>query len=484
MKNQERTTNELNSKISRRDFLGGAASAMAAFTIVPRSVLGGSVQTPPSEKLNIAIIGAGGQGIVNLKRLLSMEEAQIVAVCDVNTESDYSAYYFGGTAGREAAKRIAESHYAEQKPSGTYKGCAAYVDFYEMLEKEKGIDAVVVATTDSLHAVAAMAAIKKGKHVYCEKPLTHTVYEARKLAEAAKKAGVATQMGNQGQASEKTRLLCEWIWDGAIGQVREIEVWCDRPYWPQGIRRPKDTPPVPSGLDWDKWIGPAPYRPYHPCYLPFVWRGWMDFGAGALGDMGCHQFDAIFRALKFGHPKSVEASTSLYTYYEKAENKYYNQVREGTYPRASIVRYEFDARGDMPPVTLTWYDGGLKPARPEDLDENREMGPFGELLIGDKGKIMNGRIIPEEKMQAYKRPPKILPRSIGHRKEWLEACKGGKPAGSNFDFAGPLTEVVLLGNVAIRAGKKLYWDGANMKVTNVPEANDYVHRQYRQGWSL
>ena len=484
MKNQERTTNKLNSRISRRDFLGGAASTMAAFSIVPRSVLGGTGHTPPSERLNIGIIGTGGQGIVNMKRLLPMEETQIVAVCDVNTESDYSAYYFGGTAGREPAKQMAESHYAEQKASGKYKGCAAYIDFNEMLEKEKGIDAVVVATTDNLHAVAAMAAIKKGKHVYCEKPLTKTVYEARKLAEAAKKAGVATQMGNQGQASEKTRLLCEWIWDGAIGHVHEIEVWSDRPYWPQGIRAPKDTPPVPSGLDWDRWLGPAPYRPYNPCYLPFVWRGWMDFGAGALGDMGCHQFDAIFRALKLGPPKSIEASTSLYTYYEKTENKYYNQVKEDTYPRASIVRYEFDARGDMPPVKLTWYDGGLKPARPDELEAERTLSNEGELLIGDKGKIMNGRLIPQTAMDAYKRPPKTLPRSTGHHKEWIEACKGGKPASSNFDFAGPLTEAVLLGNVAIHAGKKLYWDSEKMEITNMPEANQYIHRQYRQGWTL
>ncbi|MHC4397122.1 MAG: Gfo/Idh/MocA family protein [Planctomycetota bacterium] len=484
MKDEKTTARQQNREITRRYFLAGAASTVAAFTIVPRSVLGGAGNTPPSERLNIAIIGAGGQGIVNMKRLLPMEETQIVAVCDVNTESDYSAYYFGGTAGREPAKQIAESHYAEQKPSGTYKGCTAYVDFNEMLEKEKGIDAVVVATTDNLHAVAAMAAVKKGKHVYCEKPLTKTVYEARKLTRLAKKAGIATQMGNQGQASEKTRLLCEWVQDGAIGHVREVEVWSDRPYWPQGIRRPKDTPPVPAGLDWDRWLGPAPYRSYHPSYLPFVWRGWMDFGAGALGDMGCHQLDTIFRALKLGPPKSVEASTSLYTYYEKAENKYYNQVKEGTYPRASIVRYEFGARGDMPPVTLTWYDGGLKPARPKELEPERELRNEGELLIGDKGKIMNGRLIPQTAMDAYKRPPKTLPRSIGHHKEWIQACKGGKPAGSNFDFAGPLTEAVLLGNIAIRTGKKLYWDSKKLRITNISQVNQYIHRRYRQGWSL
>ena len=277
-------------------------------------------------------------------------------------------------------------------------------------------------------------------------------------------------MGNQGQADEEVRLLCEWIWDGVIGPVREVHLWTNRPTWPQGIGRPKDTPPVRSTLDWDLWLGPAPYRPYHPCYLPFTWRGWVDFGTGALGDMGCHIFDPVFRALKLGHPTSVEAITSV--------------MRKETYPMASIVRYQFPARGDMPPVMISWYDGGMRPWRPEELEEEREMGSGGSLYIGDKGKLMGHRLIPESKMKEYERPPKTLPRSIGHHKEWIEACKGGKPAGSNFDHAGPLAEAILLGNIAVRTGSKLYWDGPNMKVTNVPEANEYIHRQYRQGWTL
>ncbi len=467
--------------ISRRQFLRGAAATAATFMIVPRNVLGGPGYTSPSEKLNIAIIGTGGQGIHDMKEFLNIPGTRVIAVCDVNTESDYSAFYFGGTAGRKPAQQIVESHYAEQKRSGTYKGCSAYIDYHKMLEKEKGIDAVVVATTDNVHAVASMAAIKMGKHVYCEKPMTHDVFEARKLAEAAREAKVATQMGNQGHSGEGIRLICEWIWDGAIGPVREVHVWTNRPgdTWALGGReRPKETPPVPPTLNWDLWLGPASYRPYNPAYLPFVWRGWWDFGTGALGDMGCHNMDPAFWALKLGHPISVEASST--------------KVNSETAPLASMIHYEFPAREGMPPVKMTWYDGGLMPVRPNELEEGRRMGDDGggTLFVGEKGVLMCGtygkspRLIPESKMKSYKRPPKTIARSNGHHKDWIEACRGGKQASSNFDCAGPLTEIVLLGNVAIRTHKKLNWDGQNMKVTNVPEANKYVRRQYRQGWTL
>jgi len=467
-----------NGTISRREFVGGAAAAFAGFTIVPGYVLGGSGNTPASEKINLAFIGTGGQGIVNLKRLLDFPEIRVIAVCDVNEVSDYSEFYFGGTAGREPARQIAEQFYAKQQPSGTYKGVDTYVDFRQMLQQRKDIDAVLVATCDHAHAVASMAAMKMGKHVYCEKPLTNTVYESRKMGEAARTYKVATQMGNQGQASEGTRLMCEWIWDGAIGPVREVHAWTDRPggRWPQGVERPKETPPVPKTLNWDMWLGLAPYRPYNPIYLPFRWRGWCDFGTGALGDMGCHVLDPVFRALKLGHPTSVRAECTPFNH--------------DSYPIASTIYYEFPARGDMPPLKLTWYDGGRLPQRPEELEPGRRMPESGTIFVGDKGKIISDeysgapRIIPESKMKAYKVPPKTLPRSIGHHNEWVEACKGGKPAGSNFEFASLMTQVVLLGNVALRAGEKLQWDGQNMKVTNVSAANEYLHRSYRDGWAL
>jgi len=352
-----------------------------------------------------------------------------------------------------------------------------------MLEKEKGIEAVVVATPDHTHAVAAMAAIKHGKHVYCEKPLTRTVREARLLAEAARDAKVATQMGNQGMAFEGNRLINEWIWSGAIGPVREVHGWSDRPthegklFWAQGVERPAETPPVPQTLDWDLWLGPAPYRPYHPAYVPFAWRGWWDFGSGGLGDMGIHNLAPVWSALKLGAPVAVESSSTL--------------VNEETLPLASLVHYEFPARKDMPPVRLHWYDGGLIPPRPAELESDRELNrEDGLLFVGDGGTILvegwggeSPRLIPESRMKDFVRPPKTLPRSIGHWAEWVAACKGGEPARSNFDFAGPLTEAVLLGTVSVRTGKRLTWDSEKM-TTGDAQADAYIHYQYRDGWSL
>lgn len=436
-------------QITRRNFMSTAA-AVTAFTVVPRHVLGGPRRTPPSEKLNVAGVGIGGRGAGDLHELSS---ENIVALCDVDQK--YAAKVFK-----------------------KYPDAKKYRDFRKMLDRQKDIDAVVVATPDHSHAVIAMMAIKMGKHVYCEKPMAHSIYDVRKLTEAANEAKVATQLGNQGQASEGTRLVCEFIWDDAIGPVREIHSWCSRPISPRGIDRPKDTPPVPGTLDWDLWLGPAPKRPYHPCYHPFSWRGWWDFGSGVLGDIGCHQFAPIFRALKLGYPTSVEACSS--------------GVNAETAPLASIIRYEFPARGDMPPLKLTWYDGGLMPARPEELDEGLRFGNADDnLFIGDKGKMLGHRLIPEARSKEFGRPTRVLPRSPGHHKEWINACKGGQPAGSNFDVSGPLTEVVLLGNVALRMGQqlyekglKLYYDGPNMKVTNLPEANKYIHNEYREGWTL
>jgi len=332
-----------------------------------------------------------------------------------------------------------------------------------------------------------MAAIQRGKHVYCEKPLTRTVQEAHALAKAAREAGVATQMGNQGMAFEGNRLINEWIADGAIGPVHEVHVWSDRPthrgklpfWWPQGIERPKDTPPAPSTLDWDLWLGPAPWRPYHPAYVPFRWRGWWDFGSGGLGDMGIHNIAPVFSALNLGAPTAVLASST--------------PVFKESVPLACVVHYQFPARGPMPPVNLHWYDGGILPPRPDELEDDRDLDPEdGILFVGERGKMLvegwggeRPRLIPESRNQSYRRPPKTLPRSIGHYAEWLEACRTGSPTRSSFESAGPLTEAVLLGSVCVRlGGQKLYWDGANMKVTNVPEANEWLHYAYRPGWEL
>ena len=433
--------------VTRRSFLKTAAAA-APLVVLPHVAFGES-------KLNIAVIGAGGRGSEDLQQL---DDENIVALCDVDQERAAGSFK-------------------------KYPNAKRYTDFRVMLEKEKGIEAVVVATPDHTHAVAAMAAIKHGKHVYCEKPLTRTVRESRLLAEAARNAKVATQMGNQGMAFEGNRLINEWIWAGAIGPVREVHGWSDRPthdgklFWAQGVERPTETPPVPVTLDWDLWLGPAPYRPYNPAYVPFAWRGWWDFGSGGLGDMGIHNLAPVWSALKLGAPVAVESSSTL--------------VNQETLPLATLVHYEFPAREDMPPVRLHWYDGGMIPPRPAELEPDRELNrEDGLLFVGDSGTILvegwggeSPRLIPESRMKDFARPPETLPRSIGHWAEWVAACKGGEPGRSNFDFAGPLTEAVLLGTVSVRTGKRLTWDSQNM-TTGDAEADGYLQYQYRDGWSL
>jgi len=443
-------------KITRRDFLA-AASTAAAVTIVSRDVLGGAAATPPSEKLAIAGIGVGGMGGGNLRQL---ETENIVALCDVD-----HAYAAG------AFKR--------------YPKAAQYTDFREMLDKQKDIDAVLVATPDHTHAVISMAAIKAGKHVYCQKPLTHDVYEARMLAQAAKQAKVATQMGIQGHSMEGARLIREWIEAGVIGEVAEVDAWCDLSYYPWGHAgwssrwsdRPKDTPAVPATLDWDLWIGPAPHRTYHPAYNPAVWRCWWDFGCGMMGDRGAHTFDPIVWSLKLGAPTRIEATSCGNT--------------KEVHPLSAIVTFHFAAREGLPPVKLTWYEGTRCP-RPADLEDGRKMpGEGGVLFKGTQGTIMCGvygdgpRIIPESKMKDTKLPDKTLPRiGTSHEQDWVRACKTGQPAGADFAYSGPLTETCLLGNIAKRLDARIDWDAANMKVTNLPEANRYVRTEYREGWSL
>ena len=473
------------SRINRRAFLkntAASAGAAVAWQIVPRHVLGAG-QTPPSEMLNVASIGVGGQGRGDFTRISVAPDVNMVGICDVDPRQTRTL----------------------QRSNEKAKNCKVFTDYRKMLDEIKEIDAVVIATHDNMHAMTSMEAIRRGKHVYCEKPLTHDIWEARQVAEAARKAKLATQMGNSGQASGEPRRMCELVWSGIIGPVHEAHIWTDRPsnglfneYWPQGVARPSETPAVPEGMDWDLWIGGAPMRAYNPAYHPFKWRGWWDFGTGALGDMGCHRFDPVFRALKLGHPTSVQASST--------------RVNDETYPLGSMVTYYFPARSEqlqannthirgmtgqsaggvaMPPVKLTWYDGGLRPPRPQDLPEGDTMGDNGILLVGEKGYILDNRVYPQSLRDAADSIPK-LPESPGHFLEWTFACKGKAPAaGSNFDWAGPLTEVVLLGNVALRSSirkllpqHKLDWDAQAFKFTNLDAANQYLRREYRKGWEL
>ncbi|MHB1037892.1 MAG: Gfo/Idh/MocA family protein, partial [Pirellulales bacterium] len=383
---------------------------------------------------------------------------------------DEVAHGLAGDEVLDPRRRVVEQAYAEEKSVGKYRGCKGYADYRELLDRED-IDAVVVATPDHSHAAITMAALKRGKHVYCEKPLTYSVSEARQVAEAARRAKVATQLGNQGQATEEARLVQEFILDGAIGPVHEVHMTLGQRFWEPPVwgGRPPESVPVPDGLDWNLWLGPAPERPYHPAYHPWRWRDWRDFGTGPLGDMGCHKLSTTVKALKLGHPATIEAICTG----GSAE----------VYPRNFEVRYEFPAREGMPPLTLRWFDGDRTAPRPKDLEPDRR--PAGDLYLGEKGTLMEHRLIPESRMKAYGRPPKVLPRSVGHDKEWIDACRGGPPAGSDFvAHGGLLTEICLLGMVAMRAGKKLQWDGPKLRFTNDEAANQYLQREYRKGWTL
>ncbi|MCC5905813.1 MAG: Gfo/Idh/MocA family oxidoreductase [Balneolaceae bacterium] len=437
--------------ISRRKFINTSTAALTGLAIVPSHVVSGLGHTPPSDKLNVAGIGIGGMGRVNLNEIAETEN--IVALCDV----DWSE-----TVG-EVFK--------------TYPKAKRYKDYRVMLDTQEDIDAVVISTPDHTHAVISMEAIRRGKHVYTEKPLTYTLHEARELTKAAKESNVATQMGNHGQAEDATRRLREMIWDEVIGTIHHVHVWTDRPIWPQGITRPSYSEPVPSSLDWDLFIGPVPMQLYHSSYHPFNWRGWWDFGTGALGDIGCHSFDPVFRALKLKYPVSVQAVST--------------QVNADTFPLGSIVEYDFPAREGMPPVKLTWYDGGLRPTRIPGIEDGVRIGNGGVMYVGSNGMILNGEILPESLKNSYEPPEPYLPSSPGHRMEWILACKGGDPAGSNFDWAGPLTETVLLGNIALRPELRaelgtqvLKFNPETLSFPNLPEADQFAHYEYRDGWKL
>ena len=435
-------------RIARREMLTGTASAGAV------AWLTGSVNTLaagllPSEKLNIAFIGSGGQAGFSLEHLV---DHNIVALCDVDE--------------RRAAGAFAQFPKAER-----------FRDYRRMLDQMgRQIDAVVVATPDHTHAPASIRAMQLGKHVYCEKPLTWCIEEARSMAVAAKRHEVATQMGTQGMAMDGARAGIEVLRAGAIGTIREVHVWTDRAqgWWPQGIDRPQEKPPVPGELDWDLWLGVAPPRPYHPAYAPFKWRGWLDFGTGAIGDMGIHNAAMAWVGLELGLPRSVEVVAT-------------SGVNRETFPAWSILRLEFPSRGPLPPVTMHWYDGGKRPSA--ELIGGGQVAKNGAIVVGDRGTMYSiewtgadWHLLPEEKFRDYRPPEPSVPRSSGHHAEWIAACKGGPAAFCNFvDFAAPLTEVMLLGNLALRTGQKIEWDAQAMRVKGRPKADEFIRREYRKG---
>jgi predicted dehydrogenase len=473
-------------RLARREFLKSGTIGLGLSIIPSRMIYGRAKSAATSyaanEKLRIAGIGVGGRGGDHVDPALG---ENLVAVCD-SWEGTLQACL--AHVERAFQKRGAS------RPS-LPRGFADYRVMFDKMSDQ--IDAVIVATPDNHHAPASMAAIRRNKHVYCEKPLTHDIYEARQLAAAAREHKVATQMGNQGRATEGWRLLCEFLWAGAIGNVKEVHVWTDRPgiptrfWWPQGGNRPTGADPVPKGLAWDVWLGPAPERPYrgthqagkfkgHPVYQPFVWRGWWDFGTGALGDIGCHAMSGTFSALKIEHAAAVELLQDS------------GDATPEMFPRSSKICWDIPARGTMPPCKIFWYDGGYYP--PRDVGEvpaGQSYPDNGTVVVGDQGKLAfygpGPRLLPEKKMKDFRKPAPTLPRcQSDHFGEWVTACKGGRPAFSNFDHAGPLTEMVLLGNLAIRAGvgRRVEWDGPHLKCPNLPDLNRYVQREYRRGWTL
>lgn len=491
---------------TRRQFLAESTALTLGAMIVPRHVLGGIGYQVPSDTLNIAIIGMGQQGTENAESLVS---ENIVAVCDVDLRFTE----------QQVASKLKERD-GKERPNGVklsqqFAKAQKYTDYREMLSKQKDIDAVVVATPDHLHAIIAKTAMELGKHVYVQKPLAYSVSECRLLRDVARKTGVVTQMGNQGHSSKEARQINEWIEAGIIGPVRDVHVWTNRPIWPQGIARPMSPSELlrkssvtpswnrravseataavmggsyapPDGLRWDLYLGPTTTDvAYHPAYHPFNWRGWVDFGVGALGDMGAHLIDHPYWALGLGYPTSVEATSTPWGG---------PRDQPATYPLAMTAHYQFPARGAQPPVALHWYDGGLLPPRPEALPNEIVLNAEGGVLfVGDKGVLMhetygkNPQLFPVSLMEAAKAVPEKYPRiEATHPMNWAQACKGQSKATSPFEYAAALTEVMLLGIVALRTGqgRKILYDGAAMKVTNAPEANQYLMREYRQGWQV
>ncbi len=498
---------------SRRAFLARSGQAALTFSLVPAAVLGRGQAAAPNSRINVAFIGVGSQGLRVMLNFLKEPDVQAVAVCDpVREAADYpqwSDHEFRnavhrllevgsgwewlspnqpiqltptlrcttGVAGYEPCRKIVDAWNAKRLGANRSSGCAAYADFRELLARERDFDAVVVGSTDHVHAVISIAAMKAGKHVFCQKPMTRTMHEAWRMADVAQETKVATQVAVGPQASEDTRRLCEWVAAGAIGPVREVLNWSSRPLWPQGLPTPTEAQPVPAGLDWDLWQGPAAHRPFNHAYLPFVWRGWYDFGCGAFGDMGCYSFDTIFRVLKLAAPTTAEASST---------HRY-----PDSYPQASLVHLHFPAAGGRPAVALRWFEGGLRPERPAQLDADERLDAEGLLFVGEGGSILadfvggRPRLIPRARMRTFTEPPKTLPRSPGNEREWLNAIHDrSQPTGANFEFSATVTEALCLSTMAIRTGERLGWDAATRTLTGPALAREMINPPARPGWEV
>lgn len=506
----------MNSEQNRRKFLGTAA-ATAAFTIVPRHVMGGPGIVAPSDKITLAYIGTGTQGLREMLNLLPLPDIQIVAVCDPNKEAagyrDWNANGLRNSirtaigksdwgadgvvpGGRDVGQDVVNSFYANKRATDKFKGCASYADYRELLDKEKDLSAVKVMTPDHLHGVICNAAMKKGKHTIVHKPIANRLKEAKLVIDTARETGVATHF-MPWDANGKMDQVMGWIKDGSIGTLREVHNWTNRPVWPQYSTIPTDTPPVPGGFDWDLWLGPEAQRPYHPTYTHMVFRGWYDFGGGSMADMGHYSLWTVFNALELSGPTSVDPTFSHDCILK--DNVAVTIKNDFSFPTASSVRFRYPARADRPAVDLIWYDGGMRPPRPAEFaDDEPDLQAEAMMFVGDKGKILAGfhvdnpRLIQGRKMSGQM----TAPASATARRQrdpaqaspgiqaWIDCCRGGKQSPGAFINAGPITEAVNLYSVALRARQRLVYDAANMKITNSAEANKYLSREYRKGFEL
>jgi hypothetical protein len=501
---------------NRRKFLGTAAG-VTAFTIVPRHVLGGPGVVAPSDKITLAYIGVGTEGLREMLPLLGVPELQIIAVCDPSKDAtgyrDWSKDSILNTirrtlgkpgwragsegivpGGRDVGQNIVDTYYAKQRSADNFKGCASYADYRELLDREKDLNAVKIMTPDHLHGVISIAAMKRGKHAIMHKPIANRLQEARRVIDVARAQNVATHFMPWDSNGSMDQVMA-WIKEGAIGTLREIHNWTNRPVWPQYATLPTDTPPVPKGFDWDLWLGPEANRPYHPNYTHMVFRGWYDFGGGSMADMGHYSLWTVFNALDLAGPTSIEPMLSHDSVLTDGVSS--GVKNDFSFPAASIVRFKYPARGQRPTVDLIWYEGGLRPPTPDELDEDHKEFPAEAMMfVGDRGKILSGfrvegpRLIPEKRMRGIAVPEPLARRqrepgeiSPG-LKQWIEACKGGSQSPGSFRNAGAISEAVNLYAVALRTRRRLLYDAEAVKITNVPEANKYLSREYRKGWEL
>jgi hypothetical protein len=497
-------------KINRREFLGSATAASLALTVVPRQVLGGTGYVAPSDKITLGYIGCGTQGLRELAALIANPAIQIVAVCDPNKfttdyvdwslnsvrntirqtigDNSWGEKFNGIPGGRDVGQELVQKFYSKSKDSGTFKGCASYEDYRELLEKEKDLDAIKIMTPDHLHASVAIASLNKGKHVVTHKPIANIMYEAKLTIDTAKKTGLGTHLLAWSKRSEYDTIR-KWIKEGKIGKLKEIHNWSNRPVWPQWQSNPSERPPVPENFNWDLWLGPVPDRPYHPNYTHAVFRGWYDFGAGSIADMGHYSLFPLFLTLGINTP-ALSAEAYATTTCALQNNVAVGVRNNVAFPLSCMIRFKFPAQEELPPFELLWYDGGMKPITPDEVSETgKSLEREGMMLVGDKGKIIAGfrgekPVIYDGKISISEALQTAEKTGQDSNEVWINSFKNNTQSPGSFIYAGPVTETILLGAVALRAGKRVEYDTVNMKITNIPEADKFLVREYRKGWEM